>query len=38
MEAQDNLPSFRDVMGFDAGNEVMYEDDATDNSIPDVQV
>lgn len=37
MDAQEGA-NFRDVMGFNAGNEVMYEDDATDNSIPDIQV
>lgn len=38
MDGQDNLPNFRDVMGFDAVSEVIYEDDETDNTIPDVQV
>lgn len=45
MEAQDgasgnvlpSMPSFKDLMGFNAGNEVMYEDDASDNTIPDIQ-
>jgi pre-mRNA-splicing factor 38B len=35
METDGNL--FRDLMGFSAGNDVMYEDDATDTSIPDIQ-
>lgn len=30
--------AFKDVMGFNAGVEVFYEDDATDTSIPDIQV
>ncbi|KAL3078960.1 hypothetical protein niasHS_014742 [Heterodera schachtii] len=29
--------TFKDVMGFNAGSEVFYEDDATDTSIPDIQ-
>uniref|UniRef100_A0A915CTA8 Pre-mRNA-splicing factor 38 n=1 Tax=Ditylenchus dipsaci TaxID=166011 RepID=A0A915CTA8_9BILA len=31
------LPSFKDLMGFNAGNEVMYEDDPGDSSIPSIQ-
>lgn len=39
MDIQDGMPSFREVMGFNAaGSEVMYEDDAGDNTIPDIQV
>ena len=31
--------TFKDVMGFNvATNEVFYEDDATDTTIPDIQV
>ena len=30
--------NFREVMGFSAGQEVMYEDDEADTSIPDIQV
>ncbi|KAH7699494.1 PRP38 family protein [Aphelenchoides avenae] len=33
----DNIANFRGMMGFNAGNEVMYEDDAADTSIPDIQ-
>uniref|UniRef100_A0A914Z4S6 Pre-mRNA-splicing factor 38 n=1 Tax=Panagrolaimus superbus TaxID=310955 RepID=A0A914Z4S6_9BILA len=29
--------NFREMMGFSNGNDVMYEDDATDSSIPDIQ-
>jgi len=29
--------NFREVMGFSAGQEVMYEDDEADTSIPDIQ-
>uniref|UniRef100_A0AC34QUJ7 Pre-mRNA-splicing factor 38 n=1 Tax=Panagrolaimus sp. JU765 TaxID=591449 RepID=A0AC34QUJ7_9BILA len=29
--------NFRDLMGFSAGQEVLYEDDATDETIPDIQ-
>jgi len=31
--------TFKDVMGFNiASNDVFYEDDAADTSIPDIQV
>ncbi|KAI1724136.1 PRP38 family domain-containing protein [Ditylenchus destructor] len=31
------MPSFKDLMGFSAGNDVMYEDNDDDNTIPDIQ-
>lgn len=30
--------TFKDVMGFNVASEVFYEDDATDTTIPDIQV
>jgi hypothetical protein len=37
--AAPSATTFKDVMGFDVvGNDVFYEDDAADTTIPDIQV
>lgn len=33
-----SMSNFRELMGFEAGNEVTYEDNEEDDSIPGVQV
>lgn len=38
MDPNAAMSSFKELMGFDAGNEVMYEDNEEDNSIPAIQV
>ena len=38
MDLTNSIANFREVMGFDAGNEVIYEDAEDDESIPRIQV